>query len=287
MPHRILLLIALLGYVFVSTARVDAAETKPLRALLITGGCCHDYDNQKYILPQGISARANVEWTVVHQGGDKRDVKIDIYKQPDWAKGFDVVVHNECFGGVTDVDFVNQIAKVHHAGVPAVMIHCSLHSYRGAETDAWRELLGVSSFSHEKHRPLEVKNLKADHPIMRGFPQVWNTPNGELYKIEKIWPNATPLAQAYGVDTGQDHVCIWTNTYGKARVFGTSLGHHNETMKHEVYLNLVSRGLLWATGKLGDDGEPLPGYAGTGKPLELPERKPAATGEPTPARPQR
>jgi hypothetical protein len=30
---------------------------EPLRALLITGGCCHDYEAQKKILTEGISAR--------------------------------------------------------------------------------------------------------------------------------------------------------------------------------------------------------------------------------------
>jgi type 1 glutamine amidotransferase len=53
---------------------------------------------------------------------------------------------------------------------------------------------------------------------------------------------------------------IWTNQYGKARVFGTTLGHHNETMGHEVYLDFVSRGLLWACDKLGEDGKPKAGY---------------------------
>jgi len=33
------------------------AEDKPIRALLVAGGCCHDYAKQKDILTQGISAR--------------------------------------------------------------------------------------------------------------------------------------------------------------------------------------------------------------------------------------
>jgi hypothetical protein len=36
-------------------------------------------------------------------------------------------------------------------------------------------------------------------------------------------------------------------------------------MKTDVYLDLVARGLLWAIGKLGDDGKPLPGYGPGGK----------------------
>lgn len=50
------------------------------------------------------------------------------------------------------------------------------------------------------------------------------------------------------------------NTYGKARVFGTTLGHSNQTMQREVYLDVVARGLLWACNKLDDDGKPKAGY---------------------------
>ena len=35
-----------------------AAETKPLRVLLVTGGCCHDYAKQKDILAKGLMERA-------------------------------------------------------------------------------------------------------------------------------------------------------------------------------------------------------------------------------------
>lgn len=278
---------SLLAVVFVFVALRAGAEESgkapPIKALLITGGCCHDYDNQKYILPQGISARANVTWTVVHQGGDDRNVMIDIYKKPDWIKDFDVVVHNECFGGVTDDDFVNSIATAHReSGVPAVMIHCAAHSYRNAKTEQWRQLLGISTFSHESQRPLEVKNVNAEHPIMQGFPETWLTTKDELYKNTKVWPNVTPLGTSRGVD-GKDHVLIWTNTDGPARVFATTLGHTNEVMLHENYLGLVSRGLLWATEKLDDQGRPLPGYEGHGKPIELP-KKPASQGQPTPAK---
>ncbi len=36
------------------------ADAKPLRALLVLGGCCHDYAKQKDILAKGIAERANV-----------------------------------------------------------------------------------------------------------------------------------------------------------------------------------------------------------------------------------
>lgn len=231
-----------------------------IKALMIAGGCCHDYPKQNVILPEGVSKRAKVDWTVVLQGGTSRDVKIPIYDNPDWIKGYDVVVHNECFGGVADVQWLESIVKAHtESGVAAVFVHCSLHSYRAANTDEWRKLIGVTSRSHEGHRSVEVVNLKPEHPVMKGFPAKWKTPNGELYKIEHMWPNTIPLAQAYGKDTQKDHVCIWLNEYGKSRVFGLSLGHHNETMESEVYLDLFTRGLLWSVNKLNADGSPAKG----------------------------
>lgn len=254
--HRVTLWLALLC---LSPFVTEAA--KPLRALLITGGCCHDYETQKRILTEGISARANVTWRIVHEGGDGKDHEFSVYHEPDWTRGFDVIVHNECSGRLTNTAFVESIVRAHTNGVPAVMIHCSMHSYREADTDEWRKLIGVTSMRHQQHIPFEVKNLKPEHPVMKGFPESWTTPKGELYEIEKLWPNCVPLAQAYGERSKKDHVCIWVNTYGKARVFGTTIGHFNEEMDNDVFLGLVTRGLLWACDKLDKDGKPKRGYA--------------------------
>ena len=259
-PPALLRSLALALAAILLPGSLRAADTKAIRALLVCGGCCHDYEHQKKILTEGLSQRANVEWTVVHAGGDKRESMIPLYDKEDWAKGYDVVLHNECFGAVTNVPFVERIAKAHFDGLPAVMLHCSTHSYRAAQTDEWRKLIGQTSMSHEKNRDLEVKVLKPEHPVMIGFPATWLDPKDELYKNEKLWPNTIPLAQAYGQDTKKDHMVIWVNTYGKARVFGTTLGHGNATMQDPVYLDLVARGLLWACDKLEESGKPKAGY---------------------------
>ncbi len=251
---------ALLSLAIVLSSFTATAATKPLRALMIAGGCCHDYENQKRIISEGISARANVTWTIVHEGGDTRTHRISIYEKADWAKGYDVIVHNECFGQVDDVAFVERIARPHFDGVPAVMLHCSAHSYRMAKTDEWRKAIGQTSMSHEKRRDLEVVTLKPEHPVMKGFPAKWLDKEDELYKNEHIWPDTIPLAQAYGQDTKKDHMVIWVNTYGKGKVFGTTLGHLNSTMEDPIYLDLVTRGLLWSCGKLDANGKAAKGY---------------------------
>ena len=255
-----LLSFAVLGFV----GMANAAE--PIKALMITGGCCHDYDQQKKILSEGISARANVTWTIVHEGGGEKegvkDTMFSIYKKKDWIKDFDIVVHNECSGKVTNVDWVENIAKAHtSSGVPAVVIHCSIHSYREANTDAWRDLLGVKSMRHQARRAFDVVTVQPENPIMKGWPVEWHDESDELYEILKVWPTCTPLAKSITPKKPNDmHPCIWINTDGKCRVFGTTLGHLDTTMQKTEYLDLMTRGLLWACDKLDADGKPKPGY---------------------------
>jgi len=238
---------------------------KPLRALLITGGCCHDYTKQKVLLPEGVSKRANVEWTVIHEGGTSVDHVISVYKDARWADGYDVVVHNECFADVKDPEILKNITEAHKNGVAAVFVHCAMHSYRALKADDYRELLGVTTRQHGPQQPLDVKNLQPEHPIMKGFPATWTTGKEELYAILKVWPGTTPLAQAYALDNKKDHAVIWEHTYGKGRVFGTTLAHNNSTMSESVYLDMFTRGLLWACDKLEKDGTPASGYEARAK----------------------
>lgn len=232
---------------------------KPIRALLITGGCCHEYTTQKQIIAEGVSARARVEWTVVQEGGTSTRHRVSVYEKPDWAANYDVIVHNECFADVTDKAFIEKVLAPHRAGTAAVVIHCTMHTFSKLGTDEWREFLGVDTRRHGPQHPLEVKNLKPDNPIMKGFPSLWTTGNEELYNINRVFPTAVALAEA--PENGKQHTVIWTNTYGKGRVFGTTIGHNNKTMQDPVYLDLLTRGLLWSVGQLDDNGHPKPGYA--------------------------
>ncbi len=234
------------------TIAVKAGDSKPkVRALMVTGGCCHDYQNQKKIISDGLSdSVGNIDWTILAYGG-KREIKAEVYKQADWIKDFDIVIHNECFGAVEDGDFVQGIVDAHvKHRVPAIVIHCSMHSYRVAPTaDSWRALLGVTSRKHEKaKRKLMVIPTASgkEHPITAAIGDSWETPNGELYIIEKVWPTATVLAKVSSDETGNDEPVIWTNQYKGVRTFGMSLGHHNETMQDDTWQNILAAGWKWS-----------------------------------------
>jgi len=226
------------------------SPVRPIRALLITGGCCHNYEVQKKLLSEGISARAKVDWTIVHEGGKSSDHKVSIYSDPDWAKGYDVIVHNECFAKVDDVPFIEGILKPHRNGVPAVNIHCAMHCYRPTGFTGWFEFLGLHSSTHGPQNPIEVKYLEKEHPITKGL-QDWKTINEELYNNVKVFDTAKPLAK--GIQGEDEAVVAWTNDYHGTRVFCTTLGHNDETVGDERFLNLVTRGLLWSVDKLNRD----------------------------------
>jgi hypothetical protein len=93
---------------------------RPIRALLVLGGCCHDYAHQKDVLTRGISQRARVEWTVAYDPDTAKGRKNPVYDNPDWARGFDVIVHDECTSQVVDGDSIETLLERHRDGLPAV-----------------------------------------------------------------------------------------------------------------------------------------------------------------------
>ena len=248
MFNRIILIVT--GLFLGSSVAISAAEQKPLRALLVTGGCCHNYSFQAQQLTNAVAKLAAVEWTIVNEGGTGTKAEIPLYDNPDWAKGFDVVVHNECFADTTNQTYIRKITSAHKAGVPAVVIHCAMHTYRATDIDDWREMLGVTSRRHDHQAKYPVKLVEPGHPILKGASTNWVTPMDELYVIEKLWPNAKALATSVSEQDGKTYPAAWINQYGKARVFGTTFGHSDDTWRDPNYLTLVSRGTLWAAGRL-------------------------------------
>lgn len=235
----------------VITNSAKAEDPKPLKALLITGGCCHEYDKQKDLLKKGIEARVLVEVSHVHTDDKTTKARFSIYEDPNWAKGYDVILHDECTSDVIERPYVDNILNAHKNGVPAVNLHCAMHSYRLPGQDDWFQFVGIQSSQHGPQKPIEVTFIDRDHPVTKPL-ENWTTVNEELYNNLKLFPNAKPLARGIQ-DTGKkidDFVVVWTNEFGKGRVFSTTLGHNTETVADPRYLDLVSRGLLWACDKL-------------------------------------
>jgi type 1 glutamine amidotransferase len=265
MKHFVVLAALCAGAILLSTP-TGAAEARPLRVLLITGGCCHDYSAQKDLLKKGLEERAHVEVTQVHTGDKTTKARFDIYEKADWARDYDAVIHDECSADVKDLPYVQNILQAHKAGVGAVNLHCAMHCYRTG-TDDWFQFVGIQSTSHGPQEPIALRFVDASHAVTRGL-ENWTTIKEELYNNVKVFPTAHPLARGRqvvkrrdGTEKTEDAVVAWVNEYGKGKVFSTTLGHNNGTVSDPRYLDLVARGLLWSCGKLSAEGKPQPGYA--------------------------
>ena len=254
-----------------------AAKPKPLKALLIAGGCCHDYKAQKDILKAGLEARLNLEIEISYNPDSGVEPTFPQYEKDGWAKGFDLIIHDECAAGVKDLGYVNRVLQAHRDGVPGINLHCAMHSYRTASDygkpvkpntndSLWFDYLGIQSSAHGAQLPIAITYLDKSSPITKNLPE-WTTVNEELYNNVQIFPGAKPLArgkQGDGAKEGENNsVAVWTNEYGdkKTRVFSTTLGHNNETVADDRYLDLVAQGILWVTNQLNADGTAKPGYS--------------------------
>lgn len=265
---RIFPLTAIISILTLSTKADELV--KPIKALLIIGGCCHDYATQKEILKAGIEARANIAVDVCYSA--KKDTTPDLacYKNAQWADGYDVIIHDECAADIKDLLTVQRMLEPHRKGIPGVNLHCAAHSYRispefakpiatGSEGAIWFDYLGLQSSGHGKQLPISITYIDSSSPITKNFDN-WTTVNEELYNNIDIRESAAPLA--HGKQGESETVVVWTNRYSdkKTRVFSTTLGHNNETVADARYLDLVTRGLLWSCDKIDHDGKPLTGY---------------------------
>ena len=265
-------------------ADTDAKGEQPIKALLVLGGCCHDYAAQQKLLTEGIAARANVEFTIAYDPSTKTDHLNPVYENPDWAKGFDVIVHDECSADVKDLEVIERILKPHRAGLPAVVLHCGMHSYRSEgwpdKDTPWFQFTGLATTGHGPHEPLTITFTNQEHPITRGL-KGWTTGKEELYNnVRPLFEGTQALAR--GKQGDKDTVTVWTNAYGdkKTKVFATTLGHANELVGDARYLDLVTRGLLWSVGKLDDQHfKPVKAQARETKPVEAVASARAVDGE--------
>src|SRR4051812_13467752 len=202
---------ALVGVVVATAigfASAANAQVKPIRVLLVLGGCCHDYAKQKDILAKGLAERANVEVTIAYDDDKGTKHLNPVYEKADWYKDFDVVIHDECTADEKDEAVIEKILKPHKDGLPGVVLHCGMHCYRSMgwpKSTPWFDFTGLPSTGHGAQLPIALHFTDTASPITKGM-EDWTTIKEELYNnvAGGVLPTAKPLARGKQVSKGKD-----------------------------------------------------------------------------------
>ncbi len=218
-------------------------------------GKWHKYTPQLKVFKEQIATKAG--WDLTVMTGDY-DSLIEQLKRKRFAEGYDVVVYNYCLAHSEDLDAVaNVMRQTRNFGVPAMLIHCTMHSFWGtyktgekgaigedykgnalaepelvakwkkdnpkARFPAYGDFTGVGSVRHGKKLPITLQKV-GDHPATKDLPDGYTTPNTELYNNEYVLRRVVPILK--GSQEGEeDAIVMWTCKQGKSQVMGLSLGH--------------------------------------------------------------
>jgi trehalose utilization protein len=256
--HRVLSLCASLVMGILFSCSIAASDTPPMKALILTSpGVYHNYEQQTWDLAHALVERANVRF-------DVSLAELERWKTTDFAAGYDALIYNICMADNQDAELIANLRRqTEQLGVPAIVIHCTMHSFR--DTDLWWPMFGLQTKAHEDQRALPQVQSEI-HPILNGIPEDWTVANDELYINLKF--DGESLLTSRGSD-GKAHTTAWLAYRGITPIFGTTLGHNRDTIKDPNFQRLIANALLFVTHNLTNDGTPKAGREPIGDGMDI------------------
>jgi type 1 glutamine amidotransferase len=123
----------------------------------------------------------------------------------------------------------------------------------GAGWAAWPRMIGAqwepAKIGHARRAVFPVEWRAGSHPVSRGLAKSFMA-NDELYHRMTLDKSVTVLADAFSPKeiggTGEREPQIWVNSFGKGRVFFTTLGHDAMAWYAPGLREGFTRGVEWA-----------------------------------------
>jgi uncharacterized protein len=280
----------LLSTLAVLAAALPAVAADPIKVLIVDGQNNHNWKATtpilKAILEDAKLFEVDVATAPANPGGKAPDAAKAAYREklaafkPDFAR-YGVVVSNyngDAWPAATQSAFAEFVAK----GGGFVPVHAANNSF--PEWPEYNAMIGVGGWggrneksgpyvrvrdgqtvldtskgnggSHGPQHEFLVETRDADHPVLKGLPAKWMHATDELYdRLRGPAKNLTVLATAFADKkkngSGEHEPMLMMIQYEKGRVFHTTLGHSEVSMRCVGFRATFARGVEWAaTGKV-------------------------------------